>query len=336
MFSQEKRGGTRVIDRVQERLEPQPWLFNRPLVAALRWGSKRLGSAYRWVGAVLFALVAIGGTAVVPAANATPAQRVTAAPLPGTTVDVWSQYDQYPRRMMRVDDGFCYLTAVHGNFRGGGEVVRIWNQDGYWMLGGQSGQQDVTGVATCVSYSSIQGSIGRSMDSSWTWIEANTCPWLLACGINNTNSVELGKRGDFCYLTGMGGRFDGGGEDIDIRSTYDGIPILHVKTLVERGYIYGAAACIRPNAAPSGYSRYITSPATWNQGEKFVRLMKGTEGFCTFTEIHGGFYGNGEEVAIFYNSEDGFWYLGGRSQQDGVGATARCFVYQLVHGVPIE
>src|SRR5688500_9221590 len=111
-------------------------------------------------------LSSIATASVVPVASAAPVQHAAVAPLAGATVNVWSQYDQIPSLMMRVDDGLCYLSAVHGNFRGGGEVVRIWNQDGYWMLGGQSGQHDVGAVATCIPYSFIQVSVGHSMDST--------------------------------------------------------------------------------------------------------------------------------------------------------------------------
>ncbi len=59
----------------------------------------------------------------------------------------------------------------------------------------------------------------------------------------------------------------------------------------------------------------------WKQGEKPVRMIKKDEGFCYLANIHGHFEGAGEMVRV-YLDEDGYWYLGGASNQAGVGGTA--------------
>ena len=58
-----------------------------------------------------------------------------------------------PVRLIRQDEGFCALTLVTGHFQGGGEVVKVYiGEDGYWYLGGQSGQEGVAAKCVIVRY----------------------------------------------------------------------------------------------------------------------------------------------------------------------------------------
>jgi hypothetical protein len=59
--------------------------------------------------------------------------------------------------------------------------------------------------------------------------------------------------------------------------------------------------------------------AKWSQGQPPVRLIRVEEGFCALTQVTGSFQGGGESVRV-YVGDDGYWYLGGDSQQEGVGA----------------
>ncbi len=65
---------------------------------------------------------------------------------------------------------------------------------------------------------------------------------------------------------------------------------------------------------------------TWNQGEDPVRLIKQTDGFCFLTKVTGHFQGDGESVRLWVDS-DGYWYLGGDSQQAGVSAQCAVLRY---------
>jgi hypothetical protein len=58
---------------------------------------------------------------------------------------------------------------------------------------------------------------------------------------------------------------------------------------------------------------------TWRQGEAPIRLIRKEEGFCALTLVTGSFQGGGEMVRV-YIGEDGYWYLGGESHQEGVAA----------------
>ena len=57
----------------------------------------------------------------------------------------------------------------------------------------------------------------------------------------------------------------------------------------------------------------------WKQGDEPLKLIRKEEGFCALTSVTGHFQGGGEVVQV-YVGDDGFWYLGGASQQDDVAA----------------
>ena len=65
---------------------------------------------------------------------------------------------------------------------------------------------------------------------------------------------------------------------------------------------------------------------SWHQGEPAVKLIRRDEGFCALTSVSGQFEGSGELVEV-YLADDGYWYLGGRSQQQDVAA--ECIVIRF-------
>lgn len=58
---------------------------------------------------------------------------------------------------------------------------------------------------------------------------------------------------------------------------------------------------------------------SWHQGEAPIRLIRKDQGFCALSLVTGGFAGGGEIVKVWIGPDD-YWYLGGQSQQEGVGA----------------
>jgi hypothetical protein len=78
----------------------------------------------------------------------------------------------------------------------------------------------------------------------------------------------------------------------------------------------GAENSIKLEAKEVGWSAEIK---TWAQGDPAVRLIRKEEGFCALTKVTGAFAGGGEAVQVFVG-DDGWWYLGGISQQEGVAA----------------
>lgn len=53
------------------------------------------------------------------------------------------------RKMIRTDEGFCYLTHIQGKFEGHEEAVWINVRGDYWYLSGKSRQRDVAAKARC-------------------------------------------------------------------------------------------------------------------------------------------------------------------------------------------
>lgn len=65
---------------------------------------------------------------------------------------------------------------------------------------------------------------------------------------------------------------------------------------------------------------------TWSQGEPPIQLIKQNEGFCFLTGVTGHFQGAGESVRVWID-KDGYWYLGGASQQQGISGQCAVMRY---------
>lgn len=61
----------------------------------------------------------------------------------------------------------------------------------------------------------------------------------------------------------------------------------------------------------------------WEQGKPEVEMIGMNEGFCSLVYVTGRFEGGGEAVSIDVKGNS--WYLGGKSNQAGVAARARCW-----------
>lgn len=107
----------------------------------------------------------------------------------------WTQSNPAPKKMGSADGRVCFLTRVTGKFEGGGERVRTYKEQGSWWLGGNSFQRDVAARARCVNTTQQSGGFLWKQGEDSKPMEA--APW--ACG-----------------LTGMHGRFYGGGERVAI------------------------------------------------------------------------------------------------------------------------
>ncbi len=81
-----------------------------------------------------------------------------------------------------------------------------------------------------------------------------------------------------------------------------------------------AAPAVAPSTGPSVETR------AWHQGEPPLRLIRKEDGFCALSLVTGHFQGGGEVVKV-YVGDDGYWYLGGDSQQEGVAA--ECIVVRV-------
>jgi hypothetical protein len=107
----------------------------------------------RWVAGML--LWVAGGLARSAGAadQPPPPQPAAQAPMRVDCVEYrWNRGDP-PVRMIRKDEGVCYLAQVQGKFAGAGESVGVYvDDDGYWYLSGASGQEGVAASAIAVRF----------------------------------------------------------------------------------------------------------------------------------------------------------------------------------------
>jgi hypothetical protein len=137
---------------------------------------------------------------------------------------------------------------------------------------------------------------------------------------NNGSPTFLGYSGDlFCFLGSVSGQFDGAGESVRVYIDQNGYWWLGGTS--QRTGVAGHAVCIPRDYW--GQELAISQAYTWSQvWPGAVYLGSDTNTVCFLTRVVGSFKGAGEWVGVYRSG--GSWWLGGGSQQAGVGASARC------------
>jgi hypothetical protein len=106
---------------------------------------------------------------------------------------------QEPVRMLKAEEGICFLSGVSGALRGYGEHVRVrLADDGYWYLEGTSAQPELSAKAIAVRWKEAATIKSEVIERSWTPSEGQ---------------VELLPAKDgLCMLGELSGNFAGRGE----------------------------------------------------------------------------------------------------------------------------
>lgn len=136
--------------------------------------------------------------------------------------------------------------------------------------------------------------------------------------VKNKVPVRLiGAEEGFCFLSAMGGKFEGGGEQIGVSVGRDNF-----------WYLYGQGAQAIGGRALSLYEvrwrrsfAAKVSEASWQRGRP-IRLLSKRDGFCFLSFVTGKFV-SAEEVSVHLGG-DGDWYLGGK----GGGVSAKALIVQ--------
>jgi hypothetical protein len=111
--------------------------------------------------------------------------------------------------MLHRDEGFAFLTGVHGGLEHATEVRVVQNAAGDWMLGGTTNEPELFGHAVAVPWF---GEIERQFTFK-TWRREQGAP----------NLTRLVHRHDgFCVLMTVGGSFRGSGEQYRLLLHEDG------------------------------------------------------------------------------------------------------------------
>lgn len=144
----------------------------------------------------------------------------------------------------------------------------------------------------------VRDSLVNFGGGTWQW--PSTTPTDLAADFNTT-----------CFLTAIGGKFEGGGESV---STYPQFG---------RWSVFGSTGLntnLNASARCVGFSQ--TATGSWSKGQPEKFLQNG--GACFLSSVVGKFVGGGEQVLVSRKS-NGDWVLNGSSGTDQtIGATARC------------
>jgi hypothetical protein len=225
---------------------------------------------------------------------------------------IWRQGGT-PRNMGSTDTRFCVLTRIQGRFRGAGEWVAISNVDGHWELDGRSQQIDVEAEATC--FPRVIGTAKYGVSSAVEWRQGEP-------------AKILGPLRDrACFLTGISGRFDSGDVSVNIEpSNIDGWR-LNGRFPGSKS-LWAKARCVTPPAG-SIPGAFIGPAINWSQGKSSVQTTLSTRSFvCGLSSMRGNFNGKGEYLHAFRarneTNTDTVWWLGGGSQQTGVGGQMTC------------
>jgi hypothetical protein len=149
-----------------------------------------------------------GRAAADPVAGATalltPAADVFRTPVEYT----WKAGDR-PVRMIRCDEGVCVLSGVRGGLRGEGENVGVYTgEDGYWYLGGKAGQSV---VVHALALRPVKANTFRAVYSEAAW-DTKSGPVRM-----------ISKDEGFCFISGVGGRYEGNGEEAKLTVGTDGV-----------------------------------------------------------------------------------------------------------------
>src|SRR4051812_13083692 len=119
----------------------------------------------------------------------------------------WKNGDA-PVRMIRTDEGICVLSGIAGGLRGEGENVRVYpGDDGYWYLGGRSG---VALTVHALALRPVKATTFRALYSEAVW-DAKTGPIKM-----------IGKDEGFCFISGVGGKYEGASEIARVSVGQDG------------------------------------------------------------------------------------------------------------------
>jgi hypothetical protein len=242
-------------------------------------------------------------------------------------------------RMVPGSTHICALSLVQGNFRGGGERVRVYiKSDGWWYIGGASKQNGVAGAAWCAPMADFIGPNHGGGSEPWRdhSVEYSNYagdPPLLPTGGCPFRAATRAWGGDSAtWLTRISGTFDGGAEYVKAEQ---------ISSLVGNSTIWASGDCYKQMTA-GGYSFFVgnlDSPKLAKfrgpngvgtaavAGEYLgtsagVNMASITEAFCYLTRAGGSLKSSNDRVFLHRTPTN--WNL---SVRGGAQASARCFLY---------
>jgi hypothetical protein len=223
----------------------------------------------------------------------------------------WEQ-KQPSKRMVRSNGNACFLTGVHGKFRGTSEMVKISNVRGYYYLTGISNQVGVGATARCFAYNPTKVVA--------TQIHVSSAP----------GDLDLGAH-RMCALSRVSGDFEGG-DEIKVYQGKNGHWFL--QALAYGSGINGGALCLdddpaaalrlsREYSVQSGEPLMIIGNLRPDHTEP-TEPLKGPA--CFLTSMAGKLSSRDDCVETYVASAKGAWnfYLRAKGTEPSVATSGVC------------
>jgi len=217
-------------------------------------------------------------------------------------------------RMLASNGSICFLTGIHGKFRGMSEMVKISNVRGYWYVTGISNQPGVGATARCFKYDSAK--VIQTQFNEAARLE----------------DLDLGAH-RFCALSRVSGSFESEQDVVQVYLASNGHWFL--RTAATSSGLNGGALCMDDDPTiPLRVGRVADIEAGDTQviaANLLPDKTKPTEPLagpaCFLTRMTGNFSGEGGSVQTFVSaSANGTWnyYLRAASSEPGVASSAAC------------
>jgi len=223
----------------------------------------------------------------------------------------WEQR-QPSKRMVPSNGNACFLTGVHGKFRGTSEMVKISNVRGYYYLTGISSQVGVGATARCFRYDASKVVATQFHQSS------------------AKDDLDLGAH-RVCALSRVSGDFEGG-DEVKVYQASNGHWFLQV--FATGSGINGGALCLdddpalplrasREYTVQTGDPLMIAGNLRPDHSEP-TEPLKGPA--CFLTSMAGKFSGRDEGVEAYVASAKGAWnfYLHAKGSEPSVATSGVC------------
>jgi len=230
------------------------------------------------------------------------------------TAEYTWERNQPSRRMLAAHGSVCFLTGVHGKFKGKFEMVKISNVRGYWYVTGISNQPGVGASARCFKYDSAKVIATRYNESA------------------GGEDLDLGAH-RFCALSRVSGNF---ASDSDVVSVYRaGDGHWYLQTAATSSGVNGGAICLDDDPATplrtsriadvaAGDTQVIAANLSPKQAQQ-TEPLKGAA--CFLTRMTGNFSAEGASVQTFVApTANGTWnyYLRATGAEPGIASSGAC------------
>jgi len=223
----------------------------------------------------------------------------------------WEQR-QPSKRMLPSSGNVCFLTGVHGKFRGSSEMVKISIVKGYYYLTGISKQVGVGATARCFPYDSTKVVATRFH------------------GSGDDGDLDLGFH-RVCALSRVAGDFEGG-DEVKIYQASNGHWFLQV--FASGSGVNAGALCLdedpamaihasREYSVQSGEPLIIAGNLRPDHTEP-TEPLKGPA--CFLTSMAGKFSSRDDGVEAYVASAKGAWnfYLRAKGSEPSVATSGVC------------